>query len=426
VYRITNVRVNAAGLGAGLAGTTPVNAFISISGSTSLPINNPQQIVGFVQSGFASAPTAPNADFAQCDSPSDELRIGGGNPGGIRFIEGFATAFKTRVAVTAGNSNGQAGDVLQNVPGTIYNSESGFITPAVSGAGLASYGTRLKAVFSNIPSTVRIFVTTTNIRNGSTLTAAPANLGTYAQLVISESAQDLNNQAPVVASNADVNSGNTLLWEVPLVNGAGTAVWEIIQSNPAQQDSAIFGVYTRYTANPGSNLPTPGTGRVNLSFAPTSTSTSASSSLLVPRFADTSSGIDLITIEVCRTALLFPFVTSAGGFDTGIAIANTTTDPFGTRNQSGTCALNFYGATPNPPVFTTASVPTGTVYSDLVSARAGQNFTGYMIAVCNFQLAHGFAFVSDIGARNLAMGYLALVLDDPADDRNNINESLGQ
>ena len=38
------------------------------------------------------------------------------------------------------------------------------------------------------------------------------------------------------------------------------------------------------------------------------------------------------------------------------------------------------------------------------------NFQGYIIAVCNFQFAHGFAFISDLGARNLAMGYLGLVL----------------
>jgi hypothetical protein len=41
------------------------------------------------------------------------------------------------------------------------------------------------------------------------------------------------------------------------------------------------------------------------------------------------------------------------------------------------------------------------------------NFLGYVIAVCNFQYGHGFAFVSDVGARNLAMGYLALVIPDP-------------
>jgi len=43
-----------------------------------------------------------------------------------------------------------------------------------------------------------------------------------------------------------------------------------------------------------------------------------------------------------------------------------------------------------------------------------------MIAVCNFQFAHGFAFISDLGARNLAMGYLALVIPD-----NNLSPGTG-
>jgi hypothetical protein len=41
-----------------------------------------------------------------------------------------------------------------------------------------------------------------------------------------------------------------------------------------------------------------------------------------------------------------------------------------------------------------------------------------MIAVCRFQYAHGFAFVSDLGARNLAMGYLALIIPDPSSSSN--------
>jgi len=40
-----------------------------------------------------------------------------------------------------------------------------------------------------------------------------------------------------------------------------------------------------------------------------------------------------------------------------------------------------------------------------------------MIAQCRFQYAHGFAFVSDLGARNIAMGYLALIIPDPAAPR---------
>jgi hypothetical protein len=423
VYRITNVRANVAGLGGGgLAGTSQLIASISISGSTSLPINNPIQIAGFIQNGLTTA--APSASFAQCGGGNSPSSItSSGNPG-LRFSEGFATAFKTRVAPTS-THGGQAGapPAVQNVPGNIYNSESGFITGAVPGAGLANYGTRLKAVFNNVPSTVRIFVTTNNINN-----VGVANAPTGA-LVISETATDANDQAPLASSTRTVSG--VAVAELPVVNGTATAVWEVLSASANAQENLVFGVYQQFSANPGANLPTPGTGTVNLSFAPTPTAAfsassgaAASSTLPVPRFADTSTAANIITINLCQTALLFPFVTSAGGFDTGIAIANTTTDPFGTRNQSGTCTLNFYGASPNPTPFTTASVATGTVYSDLVSARAGQNFTGYMIALCNFQLAHGFAFVSDIGARNLAMGYLALVLPDIDDDRNNRTETL--
>jgi hypothetical protein len=109
---------------------------------------------------------------------------------------------------------------------------------------------------------------------------------------------------------------------------------------------------------------------------------------------------------------LFPFVTNQSGFDTGLAISNTSTDPFGTAAQQGPCTLNYFGANA-PAAVTTASVASGTTYVALASAQA-PNFQGYMFAVCNFQYAHGFAFISDVGARNLAMGYLALIVPDPA------------
>ena len=108
------------------------------------------------------------------------------------------------------------------------------------------------------------------------------------------------------------------------------------------------------------------------------------------------------------TNLLFPFVTSQAGFDTGLSIANTSADPFGTAAQPGTCTLHFFGAAGVFHIPTPNIVP-GTNYSTLVSTTLSNvpgGFQGYMIAVCNFQYAHGFAFVSDIGARNLAMGYL--------------------
>ncbi len=107
-----------------------------------------------------------------------------------------------------------------------------------------------------------------------------------------------------------------------------------------------------------------------------------------------------------KTHLLFTFVTNVAGFDTGFAISNTTSDPFDTTEVAETCTLSFFGATNAPTPVTTPSIAAGTTYTTLASTIA-PNFTGYMITTCNFPLAHGFAFISDLGARNLAMGYLA-------------------
>src|SRR3954451_11147461 len=94
-----------------------------------------------------------------------------------------------------------------------------------------------------------------------------------------------------------------------------------------------------------------------------------------------------------------------------MAISNTSSDPFGTTSQAGTCTLNAFGANA-PAAFTTASIAAGTS-STVLASRTLPDVPGSVIAPCQFQFAHGFAFVSDFGARNIAMGYLALVVPDP-------------
>jgi hypothetical protein len=37
-----------------------------------------------------------------------------------------------------------------------------------------------------------------------------------------------------------------------------------------------------------------------------------------------------------------------------------------------------------------------------------------MMVGCDFQYAHGYAFISDFGSKNLAQGYQALVIPDRA------------
>jgi len=440
IFRITNVRANVAGLGGGgLPGTTQLLASVSISGSTSLPVNNPVQIAGFIQQGLtvgfrnsnnSGALATGGAAFNQCGPGNTS-----GNPLGaavLTYSENFGTAFKTRVAPTA-TTNGQA-VVVQNIPGTIYNSESGFVLPAGSQAsfggvvtgtnviGLADYGTRLKAVFSNIPAGVRIFVSVTNLASNTSSNSTQANAPTYAVLVNGETTPDANGAAPQLAPttgvNGSVTGGTTALYELQIAGGSATAVWEVINTIPATNETLNFGVWTQFTPNPGNNSPPPGTAMVNLSFAPTppvafsaSAGSQASLTLTIPRFADTSTARNALAINICQTLLLFPFVTNVSGFDTGLAIANTSTDPVGTGAQNGACVLNWYDGTGKVPSVNTGNIATGTVYTTLASTSA-PGFTGYMMALCNFQYAHGFAFISDIGARNLAMGYLALVVNN--------------
>jgi hypothetical protein len=406
VYRITNVRVNANQLGtSSTLIPTQVVMFVSISGSTSVPVNNPQQIVGFVTPGMTFSvtsraykqctPTAANFDY----SPTVDLT----------YTEGFATAFKAR------------GSDPQNLPGNVYNTESGFVSSALTGGtaiGLASQGTRLLARFAGIPSGVALRVPQQVISGGLTL-----------QLVTGTDS---------AGAGGTVTSGPGVVTVTPSA-GAALVVYEVAAASSVSWstvDAVTIPITVRATSvPPGLTSPE---ATVNGNFAPISTVTVASSTAPVPRFADVSTSKTAFTISPCRTLLLFPFVTNAVGFDTGIAISNTSSDPFGTVPQSGACTLNYYGnipATggPAPSPVTTPVIAGGEQLAFTVSSGGGvvgttktcsacatPGFHGYVIAVCNFQFAHAFAFVSDLGANKLAEGYLALVIPDvPARDPSN-------
>jgi hypothetical protein len=277
-----------------------------------------------------------------------------------------------------------------------------------------------------------------------------ANGGTtgYAQLVNGETTPDGNAGVSgffpaISASDNGPNNGNVPIVEVPITNGTGQAVWEVVNTNPATNETFQFGVYVTYTANVAQNSPAPGTSTVNLSYAPTPPAFTAaagaapSSSLTIPRFIpDASSARNILVIQICRTILLYPYITNQAGFDTGIEIANTSLDPFTTGSnttaaQSGNCRMTWYGGTTTAPTTPPGPSDTGAIAGGTIYVNTAQtlvpNFQGYMIAVCNFQYAHGFAFISDVGARNLAMGYLAVVLNDPGTSgRNNTNTTTSE
>ncbi len=468
-FRITNVRLNANGITGG--GPIPANAVaaIAISGSTSIPVTNSTLTVGFISQSLSASQAksfstsgssfSSSIAYQQCNSTTSS----GGAVGlqVLTFGDLQGTAFKPR------------GSNTQTVPGVIYSTESGLTVPGITGAagpsgasalaGVADWGTRLKAVFNNIPSGVSLWVSVNNLNNSNSApmpapaSQTPINGSSFAALIVSETSPDNgynptgifpnttpNPTAPplVTATGSTTASGNggaQATAAVPyapltIVNGSASAVWEVVNSIPNALENFSFQVFIGYTANVAGNSPTaPSTMTVNMSYAPIPTQGAfsisaggaASNSLGIPRFADTSSAKTALTVAICQTALLYPYVTNTAGFDTGLAIANTTQDPFGTAAQAGSCQVNWYGSTPpatNPGYIGanngyTTTAPTSANYIQAGTITAWQTsvvepgFNGYVIAVCNFQYAHGFAFVSDLGARNLAMGYLADIIN---------------
>ena len=100
----------------------------------------------------------------------------------------------------------------------------------------------------------------------------------------------------------------------------------------------------------------------------------------------------LANAATTRTRLMFPFVSNQNGFDTGIAISNGSSNPFGTTPQSGTCTISFYGINPVSPI-TTPVISAGQGYTATLSSVA-PGFQGYLIAACSFGFGEGLADIN--------------------------------
>jgi hypothetical protein len=212
--------------------------------------------------------------------------------------------------------------------------------------------------------------------------------------------------------------------QVTLVGTTATITYVIEADNPSIVESLIVPVEAAYITS-SSTVPLPGSVSVATNFAPLAGTTGlVATSGPIPRFVQPYPSVPLLSISPCTCNLLFPFVTNIAGFDTGVAIANTSSDPYGTPVQSGTVSLYYFGTTPGggaaPPSATTTSSVAGGQELIFTLSNGGNfgipatpGFEGYIIAQADFQYCHGFAFISDVGAQKLAEGYLAIVLDEP-------------
>jgi hypothetical protein len=343
----------------------------------------------------------------------------------VTFTEDFATAFKVRgVSGTTG-----APIYGQTTPGLVYYSESG-LEIAVDGgeAGAADAPTELQTTITGIPSGVTLYADTWALSSASVVATVPGQLGYSDATMISPKVGTEG-----VAASVAVTTG---------VESSVTLVWQITNTNSSAIDSLAFKIYAAFTGQPGTpGSPTPNVTAAALSgFSPEYAAYTSTGP--IPQFSSTvnvpTTPTNLFTVSLCQTYLLFPYVTDFTGFDTGIAISNTSLDPWagtssGASAQPGACQVTFFGAGGIATTLGTSGIWSSTEDMTLTSGliQPGQTWafsvssidpgyastatygtTGYAIATCNFQYAHGYSFVSDFAVRNFAAAYLALIIPD--------------
>ena len=266
VLRIVNLRADATTLVPPPGSAAPLIEALAFSGSGP-SITNATPTVAFVQKGL---------DFS-ASSPSELAACGSQQVGTLHYAEASPIALNRR-------TEGPDPDlpVNQSVTGSFYNSETGFFNSSFVGnvargnlgrAGLADFGTRLKAVFDHVPDGASVFVP-----------VALNTSGTIGKL------QLVTGETDAYTAVGPSGGGPAGTARVDAVGGTATAVWEVVDANPNSKETLDIPVYA--TSGPGA-----GTMTVRGGFAPTGSSTA------LPRFADPAAPVDLVKVNPCPVAV---------------------------------------------------------------------------------------------------------------------------
>jgi hypothetical protein len=443
-FTISNIRVNASALPGQVAGALPtgIAAQAFISGPiTNLGTGTTQQVspgttnsatVAYAVSGFGAntgkvyvdagnvkTGTIISSPYPVCSSSLNSFSTSTA-PSASFYVavnEGFSGAFKT----------------LAHEASTVPVAAGAISASSISNA--VNSGTRIKLVFSNIAPGVNIF--TAQTVNTTTIGSTATSVGDSAVLSLVPTETQASPGA-FPATTAATGFIGTPLVAATVSGTTATAIYEVSTDNLNSIDNFSIPVYFQVPSN--TIAPTSTAVTVTTSLAPQP----ATAASIIPSFSSTAPSIvttNTVSFSACSTTLLFPFVTNANGFETGIAIANTSKDPFGGKlggatAQSGTCSLNFYqsgvsGAT-NPTSVTAPNLTEGANQPYLagedyaftltqalaVNTSNPATFQGYVIAQCNFTYAHAFAYILGglqpgmfVNPNNTAMGYLAIVIN---------------
>jgi len=389
---VSNVRVNAAAAGTPQITESILVQYNVVGTSTPLVVSTGGENVGYVL-------------------PSLNVALAQNSSGQNIFFNGTTSNFTTCAGNSIGNSvpppafTLNVKEVVANAFKTLTQEGGSYVASATPNlaatTGAATQATQLLVAFTGIPTAATVYLPLSVSSGGTTLVLQGSAL------------------TPVTSPSG--LTGLNLFAFTPSSTGAITATY-VTTTNIGTGTLFSFPVYLSVAGGAAPVQTTAMTAAVT--YVPTGAPTGPTA--VIPTFAvSTATPLNTLTVTPCLTTLLFPFVTNVAGFETGIAIANTTTDNLKNGGNSvtaasGTCTLNFYGNTATQPTaFTTGSIgvmsttnTTGPVFANTLTAMGPLGFTGYAIASCNFLDAHGFTYIiSQFGTSSAtAEGVLAVVL----------------
>jgi len=372
VLRITGLRIDATAL------SSPAVVQAIVAAST-LAITNEQAIVGFVVDAFATQALTPDlsapvpnggVSINACGPVNQPLAVNPSSPtapDGVSFVvqlgeaNNFASAFKLLTDPTAPGAafapdvTTRPVPVAQNIPGTIYLSETGFYNPAfpttggLNTAGLATSATRFLVRFSGIPAGVQINAPV--YENGKGLTDSRV------RLVSADSngaSLDYTPLGPLSTLNTYFTPGMIYTYEVTAIqNGVN---WFTV-------DTIDLPFYVAY-AGPVSLPVAAAQIQVNVSMGPISDDATPNG-IYVPRFKDVSVPISVVNFSGCAgTPSSITLSTSANPAMYGQPVTFTATV---TAGATGTVTFSRNGAALGAPVaisggqaqFTTSGLAAG-------------------------------------------------------------------
>jgi hypothetical protein len=387
----------ASGAGLGTAGLSGGTGNIIITGvrvnAASVPVNT--SITETATAGPNVILTAP----AAAATPIAYTQPGFGKP----VFQGFGN-----VAICSAGTG-----VVPIGQAAISSGYTGSFMPEGTGSDLF-----ISVTFGNLASGANYYVpvTASAVMNVTSATLVSAN----------------NTTSPVTSVNIGPSSAQvTGVYQLTVNNGSATALYHLTGATTAGVEAFIVPLYAvvtsgatvGVTSSPTVTATFTGNGQAGQQYdqfsstqneqtASASSSATALSGLSWPTITigSTNAATGGGELTSCATTLLFPYILNSGGYDTGIALTNASV---GTSvSQDGTCSMMFYGSgAPSTNPYVTSTIKAGTVGAFTVSSVAS-GFQGYAIATCNFQDAHGFAFITDgygQAGRGLSQGYLAIV-----------------